>query len=592
MPPPLPEAPSSPLSSPDSFVTATASPPELADGAGTDGQAPDNDGAQLEYRRARHLPPELKHHCQIYLEENLHQTALRLLQRLHASGGAPAASNGPPQKRSNRMFCPPPAQLALLNTITVHPDLTTRPREAGWVEASASALDYLRDLLANLGPIHAGFREAFRFGSAGRRAGSTSPAAGDAEYDFMGVGSAQLYGRYAKQSVWRRGQDFFSVVGWAFNCSVLYPNRWEYWRQWLDFMIDVLEADLTERARLDEEEHVRSGSAEGHCAYPLLNESILAGYVHQRSGRSGGLKWIIKAIFADGSGASNSLFQEVWHKEHKGISRDKVLKRKRGEVNIEKGEFGGLLDDDSIYSSQNSEPPTPQKRRTWNNKHEFRTLEPAYVESILLRQRLFVQLSFLCNYLPEPPIDLPDLYETYESSVRSLPLSIFPAFIDSTTSVLRDDSQITVLQNMLELLMPSSAVQPEKVDRARYDEGGTSPAILERCFLPYAANTIAAEDNAKVSILLEELVQLIWGIGTQPFSDGLAKAVAKGVQAREAKIQKKVTGTRGRRSAQAAAAMEDPDAEAKALLSESSKRLTLLAELIRSEAVEMDEDMA
>lgn len=580
MAPSLPEVPTSPLSSPNSFVTATTSPTNPTDTAATD------DGARLEYHRARRLPPELKHHCQIYLEENLHQTALRLLARLHASGGAPTApgrSDGPPRKRNGAgsMFCPPPNQLALLNTITVHPDLTTRPREAVWVEAATSARDYLRDLLHNLGPIHAGFREAFRFGHGGaRRSGSTSPDGGDADHDPLdgGGGRGELYGRYAKQSVWRRGQDFFTVVGWAFNCSVLYPNRWEHWRQWLEFMLDVLEADMNERARLDEEEHERAGNPEGPCEYPLLRDSILAGYINQRSSRNGRHKWIMKAIFADGSSASTSLFQEVWFKEHKGFSRRKALKkRKRGEVNIEKGEFGGLLDDESIYSSQNSEPPTPQKRRKFSDRYDFQELEPAYVESIPLRQRLFVLLSFLCHYLPNAPIELPDLYETYEASVRLLPLSIFTAFVESTTSKLRQDSQISVLQDMLSLMMPASAVQPEKVDPARCELNGTSPAILERCFLPYAANTIAVDDNAKVAILLEELVKLVWMIDAEPFSDDLGRAVTRGIEAREAKTKKKAA--RGRPRVHHVA-VDDPDAEARAVLSESSKRLQLLVDLI------------
>jgi hypothetical protein len=583
MPPPRASlATSSPLSSAESaesFLTADASPRNPGDVTVTDISSPDNDEDEVDYRKARQLPPELKQHCQIYLEENLHLIALSLLSRLLSSGASPSSSIS-----SNGAFCPPPNQLALLNTILVHPDFTTRPREESWPNASAQSLDYLRSLLSSVGPVNGRFKEAFRFGSGLRWSRGDSPQS-DSGTDMLDDSSdeAQLHGRYAQQSISRRGQDFFSVVGWAFNCSVLYPNRWEHWRQWLDFMLDVLEADLCERARLDEEAHTRAADQNSQCEYPLLKDSMLAGYISQRSGRSsGGLKWIMKAIFADGSKSSASLFQELWHNEHRGGSKKAIHKRKR-EINIEKGEFGGLLDDDdSVYSSQASEPPTPQKRRKPTTKYEFQSLETAYVDSIPLRQRVFVLLSFLCHYLPDPPLDLPDLYETYELSVRSLPLSIFSAFISGTTSALRVDSQISTLQDMLSLFMPSSAVSPAKVNPERYGANGTSPAILERCFLPYAANTIAAEDNAKVSLLLEELVQLVWLNGTEPFTDKLHDVVMKGISARQAKVKK--MPSKGRRNGGG----EDSDAEAKAVLDHSSKRLQLLVAMLGAESDDED----
>ncbi|KAH8205736.1 hypothetical protein TruAng_000012 [Truncatella angustata] len=582
MPPPLLDpATSSPLSSPDSFITAEASPPNPLDITVTDIDAPDDDAPRREYYSARQLPPELKQHCQIYLEENLHILALRVLGRLQSSSSAllPPGTRWTPrrQESSDHVYCPAPNVLAFLSTLTVHPDLTTRPREDHWSDVSSAALDYLRNILNTVGPVNARLHEAFRFGQATRR----SPS-GDSD-DFVADvgGEAQLYGRYGKHGVWRRGHDFFNVVGWALNCSVLYPNRWEYWRQWLDFMLEVIEKDLDERKEMDEQGHFRAGGEEGECKYSSLSTSILAGYLNQRNGRTGGLKWVIKVIFADGQGSASSLFQEIWDKEHKGRSRNKAFKKRKRKINIEKGDFGELLDDDSVYSSQNSEPPTPQKRKTYSNRNESPALEASYVESIALRQRLFAALSYLCHFLPAPPIDLPDLYESYETQIRSLPLSLFTAFIDSTTSSLRLDSQISVLQDVLIHFMPSSAVNPSKVDREIYDANGTSPAILERCFLPYAANTIATEDNAKVSVLLEELVKLVWMEGTAQFSDGFYDAVAKGIKAREAKIKKKVAGTRGKRNGYA---QEDPDTEARTVLQESSSRLRQLVELISEEA--------
>lgn len=263
------------------------------------------------------------------------------------------------------------------------------------------SLVYLRSLLSLVGPLNARFDDAFRFASGSRYSRGTTPRSDseldDDDHDDDRHGNTPLASKYGKDGIWARGQDFFGVVGWAFNCSVLYPNRWRYWREWLEFMLDVLEADLHERHRLD----VESGGDDGQDdPQPLLlQKSILATYIAQRTGRNaGGLKWIMKAIFADGSNNANSLFQEVWHKEHKGLSKNALNKRKRATVNIEKGDFGGWLDDDSVYSSQASEPPTPQKRRTNLGNvagEDFQALEPAFVESIPLRQRLFSLVGFL-----------------------------------------------------------------------------------------------------------------------------------------------------------------------------------------------------
>ncbi|KAK6207255.1 hypothetical protein LQW54_007339 [Pestalotiopsis sp. IQ-011] len=579
MPPPLPDpATSSPLSSPDSFTTADATPTNPIDANVTDISTPDVHGDEMNYSKAKRLPRELKSHCQIYLEENLHILALRMLARLQSQSSAGLSGtigqDGGKVDESSGIYCPPADMLAFLGTMTIHPHLTTRPKEPQWTDVSSAAMVYLRSLLQSAGPINARFQEAFRFGKDTRR----SPTDGsDPLYE-----AGAVHGIYANVSVWRRGQDFFNTVGWAFNCSILYPNRWKYWRQWLEFMFDVMEADIMERARIDEEEHRTGGT--GECAYKMLADSMLAGYINQcdRRRSGGGVKWLINVIFADGQTSSTRQFLEIWANEHRGPPKNRYLKRKRN-FNMEKGDYGGLLDDESIYSSQASEPPTPQKRKSGS---ESPALEASYVESIALRQRLFYLLSYLCHFLPDPPFDLPDLYEFYEKEVRNLPLPIFTAFVDSTTSSLRTDSQISILQNLLILSMPSSAVKPSKVDPERYDVNGTSPAIIERCFLPYAANSIAAEDNAKVSVLLEEIIKLVWTVGTENFSDKLFERVTKGINAREAKIKKKVAGTRGRRNGQP---QEDPDLEAKTLLEESSARLEELAELIMDMADDDDE---
>ncbi|KAI1384379.1 uncharacterized protein F4822DRAFT_362005 [Hypoxylon trugodes] len=575
---------SSPLSSPDSFATATESPINPLEHLTTDISSPvvdTPDGANKPFSKANQLPPELQQHCQIYLEENLYLITLTLLNSLLSS-----IRDGP----NDPNYCPPPSQLSLLGTAIMHPKFTTRPREEGWSEVSAESLVYLRSLLSRLGPINTRFKEAFRFINVSRHGTPEFYNDDDLDHEHSedGDGSyAQMKRSYHLDGIWRRGQDFFHVAGWAFNCSVLYPNRWRHWKLWLQFMLDVLEQDLIERNRLDQEN--------GESDSPMLRGSILVSYVSQRSGHSvGGLKFIVDAIFADGSVAAGSRFQEIWEKEHKENPKNTVKKRKREEVNIEKGNFGGWLDDESVYSSQASEPPTPQKRRTNSSDlgdPDFQALEPAYVESIPLRQRLFSLLSYICYYLPKPPLDLSDLYQRYENTVKTLPLPLFTAFVNHHTSTLKLESQISTLQGVLLLLMPTSALSPAKVDRTWEDADGITAEILERCFLPYPANTIAVEDNAKVSVLLENLLQIVWSEGSESFSKNLRVIVEKGIDAREAKVKKKKTSARGRANAQ------DTDIEARMVLDMSGRRLAMLVDLIEGDEAEpmdveeIDEDM-
>lgn len=248
---------------------------------------------------------------------------------------------------------------------------------------------YLRDLLSVFGPVNAAFKEAVLFGTnATSDLDLDSHAPHDAGPDVDERGLVRLSPRHGNDSVWQRGRDFFSVVGWALNCSVLYPERWQWWVRWLAFMLDLLEEDLQERHRLD----VQNGSDD----MPLLRGSILASYIAQRSGRTTDVvMWIMKALFADGSTSSTSVFQEVWHREHKSKSQRAANKRKRDKVNIDKGEYAGYLDDESVHSSQASEPPTPQKGRTRAGWVEERDLEAVYVETMSLRQRLFSLVSFV-----------------------------------------------------------------------------------------------------------------------------------------------------------------------------------------------------
>ena len=89
---------------------------------------------------------------------------------------------------------------------------------------------------------------------------------------------------------------------------------------------------------------------------------------------------------------------------------------------------------------------------------------------------------------------------------------------------------------------------------------------LERCFLPFSANTSSVEDNAKVSLLIETLFRLLAIHGGIECTEELVAAVEKGIKARE----KKCTGTRRKKSG------SSKDDEDMYWLNASAERMRLL----------------
>ena len=295
-------------------------------------------------------------------------------------------------------WVPPSSQIALLSTLAIHPAHTNRPSEQEDVLVSTQAIMYLRSLLATVGPFNADLRSAFLFthGARGGRRGHGCDA--DFDGDDSSSDSEAIISRFAgESSIWARGQDFWKVVGWALNCSALHPQRWQYWKPWLEYMIDVLECDFSERQRLDRESSQRAASPDGDDD-SLLRQSLMVTYLDKCSNRMG-LRQVFKAILAGGGQTSSLLFSEVFRRETKSASRGGT-KRKRADtvLDLENDKFGDYFDDDSPPSSQGSQASPLAKPRVTGRK-AAKASTPAtaavnegYIESIPLRLRLFYQV--------------------------------------------------------------------------------------------------------------------------------------------------------------------------------------------------------
>lgn len=500
---------------------------------------------------------------------------------------------------------PPPSHLALLSSLVVHPLHTTRAEGPELRLVSALALDYLRNLLALVGPLKAGFGSAFRFSNPsrwGRRSGRLATAcdssASDDDDDDDDGGSPgpdvdQLRGRMANQeSVWVCGQDLWSVVGWAFNTASLHPHRWTYWRVWLTFLLDLLDADWCERQRRDDEalearqsadslpmgRHEEEGEKKksdeeeggGETTTAWRRNSMIALYMNRQGDRRIGLRRILQALFADGHRLAMSSFPAVFEKEDRGPRKSSSKRKREQTVDLEKGDFGDYLDDESL-SSGISEPPTPRGQDQGETETR-RLLSSAEAESVTLRLRFFRLLSgAVCALGPRPLLN--QLYEEVAVVVKSLPLPMFCLFVSQRENPLLPETHVTLIKELFHLLLPSNYPDPGKVDPEAEAYGSLTMSMLERCYMPYPANTVGSDDNAKLSVVEESAMQLLWNMDSIEYSEALAQAATKGIESRLAKAKKKKRNGRRREEA--------GDGLAEGVLTQSGERIQAMMRALK-----------
>ncbi|KAK0389495.1 hypothetical protein NLU13_3070 [Sarocladium strictum] len=541
-------------SSSRSFYTANASSGDLSTSASSPVQS-----RPSPYRTTRQLPLELKQHCQILLEEQLYVPAINLLN------SALATSASGRQTIPKPVAVPPASHIALLSTLAIHPLYTSRAEKQDQCTVANLSLAYLQSLLEIAGPLNADFRTAFQFNVSPRwtrRGGFNSTGnnsdASDAESDRD---DDRLRGKMSNDSsVWNRSRDFCVVVGWAFRCSTLHPNRWQYWRRWLSFVLDVLEKDWDERTRLDHENHEIS-SRSGEAVKTLREQSIIAQYMKELTGRAG-CKTIVKAMLT--TGEENAVaFPEIFDREPRGPRKSSNKRKRDAVLDLENDRFGDYFDDESI-SSGVSEPPTPQKPKDGRARPVAATSN-GNVESIQLRLRLFKIISAAMDVL-EPDV-LGDLYLILACELKNLPLDMFALLITTRSTPLGRISQHALIKDLLRLFI-------NKVPRAIDEDNLLDLEMAKKHLINQAANTSAVEDNAKLSLVIESTLQLLWQDRSSTpgeFANGLAEAAEKGIVARGAKVKRKRS---------ASGKTQRGEGIAQHVLARSSERIRMLVEIM------------
>lgn len=498
----------------------------------------------------------------------------------------------------------PPSQLALLSTLTIHPLFTSRPTEATFPHIAARALTYLRGVLALTGPVNACLNQAFDFrqrGSSHRRGSYEgeglvnirrfgSPM-GRRRSDSPSTSESDLECRFANEhSIWRRAPDFWATLGWAFRCAAAHPHRWRHWKVWLDYLIEVLELDWDERLEKDKENDDNN--------YTMLKESLFAIYLDDlRRDRKKPEKETLRALmaFTDDDQSDNTVYREIFEREL-AINTSKN-KRKRAEtiVDLDNDQFGDYMDSwaDDIASSESDSSlpgsPTPRSQpksrgrgrpaknlRTPPQPPPQSRIPDGTVETTIpLRLRLFRLLSAASQYLPDHLCNSADLYSGFSRRLLSLPPTTLRLFLESHATPLPQLVQMLLLRTLADELLPSQRPDPNDVDEDANSDYSLSWLMLEKCFLPFAATRVTAEDNARVALVLESMAWFVYAHGEDGGGggEGVGEAVERGIAAREAKVAGKKRAATGREGRE--------EAVAKELMERAAGSLRVLVQVVR-----------
>lgn len=328
-------------------------------------------------------------------------------------------------------------------------------------------------------------------------------------------------------SLWGRAEEFWQVVGWCFNCSILYKRRWERWNAWLTYMLEVLEADWDAREYGEGDES--------------RVKSLIMKYINSGVTTAGRQRKVLRAVFADGRTKSVAEFGEIWQNETKELKTDTDLKKAEKKIDIEADNYGDyMLDEDDedleVSAEDLSSPPEQilQSRDSIANIAD----DLGGMDSINLRLRLLSLLSKVSAVLPDDFTDLNTLYDNFLDHIRSLPIPAFFLIMSPTTlRVFSPAAASSLSQYILRSLIAASAPLPLN--------DNMSQDILEHSYLPYAANTSSVGDNTKVSLCVETLLRLLdFHVGLT-WTPGLQEAAEAGIKARTAKAKKKKQTKRG-----------------------------------------------
>lgn len=327
----------------------------------------------LSFEVASHVRAYLDHQSCMFLSSytcllltrSIDEQAYAFLHSLAASG----TSITVPAKPYAGLLAPP-SQLALAATLIVYPQITTKARSIDTVKGSDAALKYLRcvhDTVDLSAESLKTYRTAFTFAGSRRRTNVFSPLNTPSSTRVFDVEQLTDVAANAK-SLWRCAEDFWHVVGWAFNCSVIHKKRWERWKLWLDIILGFLEAEWD------------------HCTRngDLLQDTLIWQYICSQEPLAGNTrKRILRAIYATGDAQSLNEFAEVWDKETQD-PKPKDTEGRAGLVNFDTGDIGDYASEDEDVEMDGARASVAKGRKTRNASKTSDDILPSLDEAFIL----------------------------------------------------------------------------------------------------------------------------------------------------------------------------------------------------------------
>lgn len=293
----------------------------------------------------------------------------------------------------------------------------------------------------------------------------------------------------------------------------------------------------------------------------------------------------MRAVLAEGTPKSLAEFPEIWRHETKPPKQkqDVRLSKKR-KLDLENNEFGDYYDHSDEESPGTSTRrsrsttalPTAQPSRAGSDDSDESDEDSDEVpsppgteiyggtESIHLRQRILALLTLFSTKNPDAFLDTEDLFDLYTEFLRPLPLPVFQQFVLPAKPWLGAISQASLNQMLLRPLLVATAPP--------YRENALTQREFEVHYAQFAANSTGAVDNAKVSLLVEGLMRLLWKQrGKLETTEKLRGLVRQGIEARREKV-----AFDGRRKVGVKRKMEE---EASVMMECSAERMLMLLEL-------------
>lgn len=477
-------------------------------------------------------------------------------------------------------FLAPPAYIAFASSTVVDPKFTTKAQSQDAVKGSNAALRYLQCVRTTInGPAYSTIKKAFTFpdernrrrAPAKRTDASSSPEpAGDIE---------RIAGEAANQkSLWYRADDFWHIVGWSFNCAIIHKKRWSRWKLWLANMLDFLEADWDVCVK-------QSKLLDGTIDTAALQQSLVWHYIIGHEGASmnrSRRRRMVKAILATATSESLKEYPEIWDKETVELRRKKDEGQPVRDIDFETGELADYGSDEDMQDApEDSDSESTDGIVVDTSGQAARNTREAIEhlggqDAIELRQRLIalvrisllqhahhltnLQLVRVAEALPAHFTPLFDLCDTILEDFNALPTVIFQVLL--STMKLPHKIRLAFTVNLLHPLITGKP--PNYFIRQPTQED------FEEILLPLRGTTKSFAANAKISLILEQIVLRTMEQQLLKPTDALREAMESGIDARN-----KVFGTgKGKRG------NAEEENIAKKLMHTSSERLLGLLEVL------------